>query len=132
MNPVAPMPSRRDFEFLSADERARERVRMAFLLMLRFYGFEWREGQVVRSLEWRKGFATWVFAPSHHDLFISRVLGALTLFRLRDEALAFLKAAEVELKAYRGASASGPLWHWRLAVHGGTARPTMRAHSATT
>jgi hypothetical protein len=84
----------------------------------------------VRSLEWRKGFAIWVFAPPHHDLFISHVLGALTLFRLRDEAIAFLKAAEVELKAYRGPGASGPLWHWRLAVRGGVESASAKREEA--
>jgi hypothetical protein len=84
--------------------------------MLRFYGFEWRDGSVKRSEGWRNGFATWVVTPSHHDLFISRVLGSLTLFGLKGEAMALLRAAEIELKEYRGEDACGPLWHWRLAV----------------
>lgn len=116
MNPSAPMPSRQDFEVLAANYQVRVNVREAFLLMLRFYGFKWRDDCVERAEGWRNGFATWVVAPSIHDLFISRVLGALTLFGLKDEAMEFLRAAEIELKAYRGVDANRPLWHWRLAV----------------
>jgi diguanylate cyclase (GGDEF)-like protein len=125
VNPDAPMPSRQDFQALAASDQVRDKVREAFLLMLRFYGFEWRDGCVERSGGWRNGFATWVVTPSHHDLFISRILGALTLFGLKDEAMAFLRAAEIELKQYRGEGAYGPLWHWRLAV--GLKGPRSRA-----
>ncbi|MES2992311.1 MAG: diguanylate cyclase [Pseudomonadota bacterium] len=119
MNPDAPMPSRADFEFLAGDERVRSKVHEAYLRMLGFYGFEWRAGKVHRSPSWQNGFATWVVTPSHHDLFISRILASLRLFGLRSEALAFLEAVEIEVREYRGGNAQQPLWHWRLAVHGG-------------
>ena len=35
--------------------RSRGKVREAFLLMLRFYGFEWRDGCVERAEGWRNG-----------------------------------------------------------------------------
>lgn len=117
MNPEAPMPTQHDFETLAGDARVRSGMRKAFVLMLRFYGFGWRDGRVARAESWRNGFAIWAIMPSHHDLFISRILGALTLTGLKDEAVAFLDALEVELQQYRG-GAHGALWHWRLAVHG--------------
>jgi len=118
-NPVAPMPSHRDFQILAGDAQVRGGMHEAFLVMLRFYGFAWRDGRVARAEGWRNGFATWAAAASHHDLFISRILGAMALTGLREEAAQFLAALEVEVKQFRGRDAHKPLWHWRLALAGG-------------
>ena len=67
---------------------------------------------------WREGFASWALSASHHDLFLSRILGALTLCGLVEEARAFLQALEREVHEYRGSHASLPLHHWRLALRG--------------
>lgn len=119
VNPEAPAPTRRDFEFLATDEVARGGMRQAFLLMLRYYGFEWRDGRVSRSEGWRTGFAIWAITGSHHDLFISRILGALALTGLQDEASRFHEALAVEVRRYRGDGAHRPMWHWNLAVTAG-------------
>jgi diguanylate cyclase len=126
MNPVAPTPSLQDYGMLAAEEQVRAGMRKAFLRMLSFYGFEWRDGAVERAEGWRNGFASWAVRASHHDLFISRILGALTLMGLRDEAMQFLKRLEPEVKQYRGVHASAPLRHWRLAVRGVTSPATAR------
>lgn len=118
MNPNAPVPTRADFRVLAGDANARQGMERAFLRLLRFYGFEWQDGRVARSERWREGFATWALAASQHDLFISRILGALTLCGLRDEAQAFLEALEREVHEYRESDASTPLHHWRLALRG--------------
>ena len=116
MNPNAPVPTRTDFRVLAGDSGARQGMRRAFLRLLRFYGFEWQARGVARAEPWREGFATWALAASHHDLCISRILGALTLCGLRDEAEAFLRALEREVREYRGPDASTPLHHWRQAL----------------
>ena len=51
-------------------------------------------------------------------VFLSRILGALTLCGLVEEARAFLQALEREVHEYRGSHASLPLHHWRLALRG--------------
>jgi NAD-dependent deacetylase len=117
-NPVSPVPTRADIRALAGDAGARQGMRRAFLRLLHFYGFELQDGRVARAERWREGFATWALAASHHDLFISRILGALTLCGLKDEAQAFLDALEHEVHEYRGPDAGTPLRHWRLALHG--------------
>ena len=118
VNPASPVPTRADFRTLAGDAGARQGMQRAFLRLLLFYGFEWQDGRVARAERWREGFATWALSASHHDLFISRILGALTLGGLRDEAQAFLDALEREVHEYRGPEAGTPLHHWRLALRG--------------
>lgn len=116
MNPAAPMPTRADFKQLAADEHVRKSMREAFLMMLRFYGFEWRDGSVEKALDWRRGFASWAVSHSHHDLFISRILRAMALTGLKADAEAWLRALDCEVLQYRGNKGKVPLSHWRLAV----------------
>ena len=118
MNPLSAVPTRADVRVLAGDAGTRQGMRRAFLRLLRFYGFEWQDGRVARAERWREGFATWALAASHHDLFISRILGALTLCGLKEEAQAFLDALEREVHEYRGSDAGTPLHHWRLALRG--------------
>jgi diguanylate cyclase (GGDEF)-like protein len=116
VNPSAPQPTLADFEVLAKDEQVREGMQRAFQRMLRHYGFVWRDGTVLRGPDWRSGFAIWALNSSAHDLFISRILGALTLCGLRSEALAFLDALGPEVKRFRGEQSAIPLYHWNLAV----------------
>lgn len=116
MDPEAPVPTRRDGELLAAQEPVRTALAAALALMLRFYGFEWRDGEVQQAPGWRTGFATWALTPTHHDLLISRMLGALCLMGLRAEARQVLNAFEPAVQHYRGSDAAGPLRHWRQAV----------------
>jgi hypothetical protein len=116
MNSAAPIPTRADFKLLAADEHVRKAMRQAFLMMLRFYGFDWRDGCVEKAVDWRRGYASWAVAPCHHDLFISRILRAMTLSGLKAEADAWLRALDAEVLQYRGEEAKVPLSHWQLAV----------------
>ncbi|MBQ1764913.1 MAG: diguanylate cyclase [Aquincola sp.] len=118
LDPAAPVPTRHDGAVLGAQAPVREGLLAALALMLRFYGFEWRDGEVKPSEDWRTGFATWAPTPTHHDLLISRMLGALSLMGLRAEARQVLKAFETAALHYRGPDAHDPLRHWRLAVFG--------------
>ena len=118
VNPIAPVPSRVDFAVLATDEDVRSGMRRAFTRMLDFYGFAWRDGEVQRSGGWREGFATWALESGPHDQFLSRILGALTLCGLREEAAALLHALEKTVPHYRQAGTEVPLSFWRLAVKG--------------
>lgn len=118
MNPEAPTPSPQDFQTLACEGCVRAGMRQAFLMMLRFYGFVWRDGRVTKADSWRNGFAVWAVVRSHHDMLISRILRSLTLIGLKEEALQFLIALDVEVKQYRGEDAYQALWHWRSAVYG--------------
>lgn len=122
------MPSRQDFEALARDVNVRSGMQQAFLTMLRFYGFEWRDGGVTKAYSWRKGSAIWAVAHSYHDLLISRILASLTLIELKEEAVQFLIALEVEAMQYRGDDAREALWHWRNAVNGNAVGGRPRGH----
>ena len=117
IDPGAPVPSRHDGRVLAAQPPVRAGMAAALALMLRFYGFEQRDGQVLPAPGWRQGFATWALGATHHDLFISRILGALSLVGMQAEARQVLAAFETAVKHYRGPDADGPLRHWRRAAY---------------
>lgn len=114
--PDAPTPSPDDFALLATEEAVRDGVRQAFVRMLAFYGFAWRDGDVVRAVGWREGFAGWATAAGPNDLRISRMLGALALLGLVAEAQAFFAAVEAGVRAYRGGQADRPIRFWRDAA----------------
>ncbi len=116
VDPASPVPTGGDFRLLAADETVRAAMRRAFDRMLRFYGFERRADRIDRAPHWREHFIIWARAATHHDLFISRILGSMTLCGLQDEALSWLIALEIAVREYRGDAADAPLGHWRLAV----------------
>lgn len=117
IDPLAPVPSAADFAILAADPQVRTGQRRALERVQRYYGFVARDGQVVRSPDWRGSFALWAPVHSHHDLLISRVLGSLCLCGLGAEAKAFLAALEPELLGFRGAEdAAVTLRFWRQAL----------------
>ena len=118
INPDAPAPTRDDFAVLATDADLRAGMRRALMRMLHFYGFEWRDGQVQQSGAWREGFAAWALEAGPHDLLLSRILGALTLCGLREEAAALLRALERTVQHYRADDSEVPLSFWRLAVQG--------------
>lgn len=115
--PEAPVPTRQDFELLAADKSVVTGMRRAFERMLKFYGFEWQAGEVRKALDWEDRFAYWAPVPSHNDLRISRILGAMALCGLQSEATGFLAALEVEVLHYRREAAVRPLTFWRQAAN---------------
>lgn len=115
--PEAPVPTRQDFELLAADKSVVTGMRRAFERMLKFYGFEWQAGEVRKALDWEDRFAYWALVPSHNDLRISRILGAMALCGLQSEATGFLAALEVEVLHYRREAAVRPLTFWRQAAN---------------
>lgn len=116
MNPVAPMPNRHDFELLSHMALVREAMQRAFGRMLRFYGFETTGSAIRRSEGWEKGFANWATRHSHHDLFISRILAALSGYGLGELAKAWFDVLRPELLHYRGRGWAEVAGHWRMAL----------------
>jgi diguanylate cyclase (GGDEF)-like protein len=115
INPHAPSPTLDDFRLLARDEPARQGARQSFLRMLRYYGFAFRDGAVVRQERtWEQGFSIWVLNASAHDMLISRMLGALRRLGLVAEARAFLSALTPEVQHFRGARAAEPLAYWRI------------------
>jgi diguanylate cyclase (GGDEF)-like protein len=121
-DPLSPVPTRNDFARMAEDPGVRDGMHKAFVRMLRFYGFAWNDGQVQRLPNWREGFANWVSEANAHDLYLSRILGALTLCGLRPQAEALLLELEHAVLEFRRGGSSRALHHWQLAV--GLGAPT--------
>ncbi|MFN6994686.1 MAG: diguanylate cyclase [Aquincola tertiaricarbonis] len=118
IDPTAPVPGLADFRCMAANEEARAGMHRAFVRLLAFYGFAWTaKGTVERAADWRAGFAIWATTNTHHDLFFSRMLGALARCGLQAPARALLAALIPEAQRWRGhEEARKPIVFWRLAV----------------
>jgi diguanylate cyclase (GGDEF)-like protein len=114
--PQAPMPTERDFSILAQDEAAREGVRRAFLRMLHFFGFVWREDRIENLHHWTHHFDHWARMAGPHDQRISRMLASMCLLGLRPEAETFLGVLEREVPLNRARGADTALTHWRQAL----------------
>jgi hypothetical protein len=68
-------------------------LRASFLRMLRFYGFESREG-IGRAANFEKRARNWLRPGNHNHLRITRILKSLRLLGLEAEAGAFLEALQ--------------------------------------
>lgn len=115
VNPEAPVPTRADFAALAADPAVLDGARAAYARMLSFYGLRRDgDGRVVRDEPWRGG--VWADAATHNDRRLTRMLHALALLGLREEADALLAALEALMAECRGARGAEPLAHWRRAL----------------
>jgi diguanylate cyclase (GGDEF)-like protein len=114
--PQAPMPAEHDFAILAQDDAAREGVRRAFLRMLHFFGFVWRDDKIELLQHWAHHFDHWARMAGSHDQRISRMLGSMCLFGLRTEAEAFLAVLEREVPLNRARGTETALAHWRQAL----------------
>lgn len=115
MNPQSPVPTVADFRRLASDELLRQGARRAMARLLRFYGFTLTDDGVGRTQHWEQSFALWAPGPTHHDLFISRILRGASLMGLRSEAGRWFESLEPEVRRFRGRAADVPLMHWRTA-----------------
>lgn len=92
----------------------RENLRAAFRRMLRFYGFESRDG-IGRAGNFEEQARNWLRPGNHNHLRITRILRSLRLLGLQSEAALFL--AELE-RLYRERPASitaESFRYWRAA-----------------
>jgi hypothetical protein len=90
-NPSAPVLSEQDIALFCGTEVLKARLKRAFEKMLDFYGFEFREGNVVRSAEWDQR-KRWLAPYNHNFLRITRILTSLRLLGLAAHAQTFYLA----------------------------------------
>ncbi|HEX7914923.1 opioid growth factor receptor-related protein [Rudaea sp.] len=72
-----------------ASEVMRDRLRSAYLRMLRFYGLRERTWHVEKGENWDDRKAKWATVPMHYNIRITRILRSMCLLGLRSEAEAF-------------------------------------------
>jgi hypothetical protein len=90
VNPSAPALDRETIAEFRARPELQDNLRASFLRMLRFYGIEWREGQVVRAASYSERSRNWLWQGNHNHLRITRILKCLAALGLEAEARAFL------------------------------------------
>jgi hypothetical protein len=115
----APLLTRSDIDAFAADPRLRATLRRSFERMMDFYGFVVTEGpRVEPAPDFALKSANWLRRFDHNYLRFTRILRAMTLLGLRQEALAFLDALE-EIHRVHGREKIGDraLGFWRDAVN---------------
>jgi hypothetical protein len=115
----APLLTQADIDAFAASASLRETLRRSFRRMLDFYGFALLDGpRVERAPDFDQKSANWLRRFDHNYLRVTRILRALTLLGLRDDAVAFLAALEDVYRRY-GKERIGDraLNFWRDAVN---------------
>ncbi|HEX7914646.1 opioid growth factor receptor-related protein [Rudaea sp.] len=88
-NPHAPWLDSETIAAFRANEVMRDRLRSAYLRMLRFYGLRERTWHVEKGENWDDRKTKWATAPTHNNLRITRILRSMCLLGLRTDAEAF-------------------------------------------
>jgi hypothetical protein len=115
----APLLTRSDIDAFAQSPRLRETLHRSFQRMLHFYGFVLEHGpRVEPAPDFAQKSANWLRRFDHNYLRFTRILRALTLLGLRDDAVAFLVALEDIHRRY-GKERIGDraLGYWRDAVN---------------
>jgi hypothetical protein len=115
----APLLTQADIDAFAASAALRETLRRSFRRMLDFYGFVLVDGRLVEPApDFDQKSANWLRRFDHNYLRFTRILRALTLMGLRNDAVAFLAALEAVYRRY-GEERIGEraLGYWRAAVN---------------
>ena len=117
LNPHAPLLDNETISAFRANEVMRDRLRSAYLRMLRFYGLRERTWHVEKGENWGERKAKWATVPTHNNLLITRILRSMCLLGLRSEAEAFkgclIRLAQLDADCNFDAQA---LAYWREAT----------------
>jgi hypothetical protein len=93
-NPAAPVLDENTIRAFRNSAQMQERLRRAFLRMLRFYALIWDEGHVARAPNFENRAENWLWPGNHNHLRITRMLRSLGLLGLDAESVAFFQALE--------------------------------------
>lgn len=94
-NPSAPILDEATIQAFRSTPVMRDRLRQAWLRMLRFYGFAWTDGtgpHIVRSANFAMRSHDWLSPMNHNHLRLTRILRSLRLLGLEAESQALFLA----------------------------------------
>ena len=91
-NGNAPILKKEDIDTFRNSPELQGNVLKAFMLMLEFYGFVLKEGQVVKSDRFQERAKNWLNCGNHNMLRITRILKSLSLLGMNDYAIIFFAA----------------------------------------
>ncbi len=115
-NPWAPVLDEKTIALFRATEEMRERLRNAFLRMLRFYGLTWTEVRVIRAVNFNDRAENWLWPGNHNHLRLTRMLRSMKLLGLQAESAALFDALEEISTSFPGRITSRTITFWHNAV----------------
>ncbi|KAI9816078.1 MAG: hypothetical protein M1832_005161 [Thelocarpon impressellum] len=109
------------FEAFRSRPELQDRLRLAFVRMLRFYAFEWADfpsrGIVVqRAAHFELIMTRWASKGNHNYLRITRILRSLRVLGLEEDALAFYRALQEVIRMYPSRFTMDTIVYWRRAM----------------
>jgi hypothetical protein len=122
-NMAAPVLNRESIQEFRRRPELQEKLRVSFLRMMNFYGFEVRSGKhitVTRAPNFAAKATGWLSLDNHNHLRITRILRCLRLLGLEADAKAFFDCLseiyEDEQKKPMPAISDETMLYWREAV----------------
>jgi hypothetical protein len=115
-NPGAPVLDEPTIEEFQRSPELQERLRQAFLRMMRFYGFVWRGGKILRAEDFAEKAQNWLCPNNHNHLRLTRILRSLCLLGLETEAQALFAALKEIYNGHSGSITSRTFDFWTRAA----------------
>lgn len=117
--PQAPILTPDDIDAFVRNESLRHTLRCSLNLMLDFYGYEWRGGEVGAAPNAMARQRVWLTRGNHNFLRLTRMLRSLTLLGEGVAAQALLGALEAIAAEYPEVVGATTVRYWRGAVRSG-------------
>lgn len=92
-----------------------DNIKKSFEMMLRFYGLEYQNSQIVRRKDFEKT-KQWVTYNNHNYLRITRILKSLMLFQMGKEAKTFFTALEKIYEENKDIISEKTYLYWKMAI----------------
>lgn len=120
-NPSAPTLDEATIAVFRSTPVMRDRLRQAFLRMLRFYGLAWTDGtgpNVSRAGNFAILSHNWLSPMNHNHLRLTRILRSLRLLGLEAESQALFRALDAIHQEFPGRITERTFEYWRDAAGG--------------
>lgn len=118
-NPAAPVLDPLTIEIFHASPEMRGRLRLSFDRMMRFYGFQWVRGSLVRAPNFAERSAVWLRLLNHNHLRLTRILRSTALLGLKQESTALFGVLEAIYVDFSGSITPRTFAYWVEAVERG-------------
>jgi Opioid growth factor receptor (OGFr) conserved region len=115
-NPAAPVLDEDAIQAFRNSAEMQERLRRAFLRMLRFYALIWSDGRVARAANFDDRAGNWLWPGNHNHLRLTRMLRSMKLLGLEAESTALFDALEEINVSFPGRITPRTIAFWHNAV----------------
>lgn len=118
-NPSAPTLDDATIQAFRSTPVMRDRLRQAYLRMLRFYGLSWTDGtgpHISRSANFAARSHEWLSPMNHNHLRLTRILRSLRLLGLEAESAALFRALDDIHQEFPGRITERTFDYWQNAA----------------